>query len=291
MKSTRSLILAGLMAAPLAAEMPLIVDDLAIIASFEDEAAVWAEDEEVPRLEEVLATLKKPVGLDALQVGQAPERVEDAIYSISAVYDCGKCDKWHAAGFATAWAIGQDGVFCTNYHVFAGMKGEMAAVVSVTGEVYPITEVLLADKLNDIAIFRARAEGISTLPIVKEPEPVGAPVYCVSHPDRRFYTHTYGEISRYYFKRTNKRKAPKVPFMAITADYARGSSGGPILNSHNEVVGIVSNTSGIKYGKKGQRGEDVLQMVIKNCIPAFKIQELLSSGAESESSQEAAETS
>lgn len=283
MKFILSLGLAGLFSFPAFSEKPFIVDDLAIIEGFEKNAGALAELSDTPRVKEVLATLKKPVGLKEIPQGVAPEKVEDSVYTLGAVYDCGKCDKWHAAGFASAWVLGSEGIFCTNYHVMSGMKGEIAAVTSAAGVAYPVEEVLLADEANDIVIFRVKARGLPSLPLAKEPAPVGEAIYCVSHPDRRFYTHTFGEVSRYYVKRKNNEEGPQVPFMAITANYARGSSGGPILNSKNEVVGMVSNTSNINFGKKGTRGENVLQMVIKNCVPAFKIQELIDTAAQKDS--------
>lgn len=282
MKVILSLGLFVLVSSPLVAEELLIVDDLAIIEGFEESAGKLAELSETPRVKAVLASLKKPTGLREAPTGNPPAKVEDSIYTVGAVYDCGKCDQWHSAGFATAWVLGSEGIFCTNYHVVEGMKGEIAAVTSAQGVAYPVVEVLLADEANDIAIFRVEATGLPALPLAKKPAKVGEEVYCVSHPDKRFYTHTSGEVSRYYLRRTNNKGDIKVPFMAITADYARGSSGGPIMNSKNEVVGMVSNTSNINYGKKGSKEEGVLQMVIRNCVPAFKIQELLADALKGE---------
>lgn len=270
------LALGGLSLLPLSAERAFIVDDLKIIGNFEQKAGAFAEANDVPRVKDLQKTLQNPVGLTIDQIGgEAPKRVEDSVFTLSAVYDCGKCDKWHSSGFTTAWVLGSDGILCTNYHVMEAVKGEIAAVSSSQGEVYPIIEILLADEANDIVIFRVEASGLPTLPLAAEPAAVGAAVRCVGHPDRRFYTHTLGEVSRYYYHRTPNKNGVRVPFMAITADYARGSSGGPILNEENEVVGMVSNTSNINYGRKGQKAENVLQMVIKNCVPGFMIQDLL----------------
>lgn len=270
--------LSAAMALPLSAKAPLIVDDLQIIKSFEEKAGVFAEGEEVPRVKELQKALQKPSGLSFKLGGEAPQRVEDAIYTLAAVYDCGKCDKWHSSGFTTAWVVGSEGIFCTNHHVIEAMKGEIAAVSSAKGEVYPVLEVLLVDEANDIAVFRVDASGLPALSLASEPAEVGEAIRCVGHPDRRFYTHTLGEVSRYYYNRTPNKDGVRVPFMAITADYARGSSGGPILNAKNEVVGMVSNTYNIYYGRKGQKNADTLQMVIKNCVPGFKIEELLAKG-------------
>ena len=62
--------------------------------------------------------------------------------------------------------------------------------------------------------------------------------------------------------------------MAITADYAKGSSGAPVLNSKGEVVGMVSATNSIYYNKERGQNQN-LQMVIKSCIPVDAIRRLI----------------
>jgi S1-C subfamily serine protease len=59
--------------------------------------------------------------------------------------------------------------------------------------------------------------------------------------------------------------------MAITADYAKGSSGAPVLDDTGSVVGIVSATNSIYYTPPQKN----LQMVIKSCIPVDAIWKLL----------------
>jgi S1-C subfamily serine protease len=62
--------------------------------------------------------------------------------------------------------------------------------------------------------------------------------------------------------------------MAITADYAKGSSGGPVLNARGEVVGMVSSTNSIYYTREKGQNQN-LQMVIKSCVPVGAISKLL----------------
>jgi S1-C subfamily serine protease len=65
-----------------------------------------------------------------------------------------------------------------------------------------------------------------------------------------------------------------VDYVSITADYARGSSGGPVLNDRGEVIGIVKSTQPIFYRMVEGKGEN-LQMVIKLCIPSAKLLKLI----------------
>jgi len=62
--------------------------------------------------------------------------------------------------------------------------------------------------------------------------------------------------------------------MAVTADFAKGSSGGPLLDACGNVAGMVASTTSIYYGtEKGQK--DNLQMVLKHCVPAASILKLI----------------
>jgi len=63
--------------------------------------------------------------------------------------------------------------------------------------------------------------------------------------------------------------------MCITADYARGSSGGPVLNEQGAVVGMVCSTRTTYYGEKDKEKDNDVQMVVKFCIPADSIRLVL----------------
>ena len=65
--------------------------------------------------------------------------------------------------------------------------------------------------------------------------------------------------------------------MSITADYAKGSSGGPVVDDAGHVVGMVSTTESIYYGSRANDPKDPkgpLQMVVKNCVPVEAIRHL-----------------
>lgn len=254
---------------------PFIIDDFEVIRNFEEKAGAFAKEKSFPSAKVLIENLKNPDGIDVDDLPEvtAPASLEESVYIVGSVYDCGRCDRWHPGGLATAWVMGAEGVFCTNYHVLKSLKGEALAVASITGEVFPVTKILLADEENDIAIFQVKASGLVPLPLAKEFAKVGSKVSCLSHPNQRFFHHSFGKVVRYHYQR--KTKKVKTQMMSISADFAKGSSGGPIFNEKNEVVGVVRSTNSIYYKEDKEKGQMNLQMVMKSCVPAFVIQDLL----------------
>jgi len=211
-----------------------------------------------------------------------PKTYEEAIQSIALFGKSGHCGsktckKWHLRGVATAWCVGAEGLFVTNYHCFEEPDGKAAAVYLLDGTIAPITGIVAADRDRDVCLFRVKApDGKKFKPLpVGEPAPVGAPVRIISHPDGRFYMQTSGTVARYYLHPPRNGKKAAV-WMNVTADYAKGSSGGPVLNEHGEVIGMVSFTRSIYYGPRKPGGDKgPMQMVVKSCVPADALRKLL----------------
>jgi S1-C subfamily serine protease len=138
------------------------------------------------------------------------------------------------------------------------------------GRIMPVLSVLAASEADDIAIVQLGGEGLQPVPLLAD-APVGSKVCAISHPDSQYYTLTEGIISRYCVRTT---KGAEVPLMAITADYAKGSSGAPILDECGNAVGMVASTISIYYTNEGGK-KDNLQMVLKHCVPAASVLKLI----------------
>ncbi len=185
---------------------------------------------------------------------------------VSKLYKCGRCTHWHS-GSATGFPLTRDGIFATNYHVAAQTDGQTLAVVDGQGKIYPVTEVLAGDKDSDVAILRA--EGAKFRPLsLGDPAKIGSNVHVISHPDGMFYYYSKGMVSLYD---TMKGK-PLTQWMAISADYARGSSGAAVLNDSGEVVGMVASTITINYDREKKTNP---QMVVRLCAPVEAIRRLI----------------
>ena len=198
------------------------------------------------------------------------EQVSKSVLVMGRLYNCGKCSKWHTS-MASAFVIGQDGIIVTNHHVLAKDEGEILGAMDNEGTIYAVEKVLAANQQDDLSILKLRDAKLIPMSLAK-PANVGSDVWVISHQNRKLYTMTKGMVSRYHMILNNDRKPGRR--MAITADYAKGSSGAPVFNRKGQVVGVVSSTSSIYYSVENGKKEN-LQIVVKNCIPVESIHELI----------------
>jgi S1-C subfamily serine protease len=179
-----------------------------------------------------------------------------------------KSAKYEMAG-CSGFALTTEGIFVTNYHVVDNPEGETLVVMTHQGDVTPVTEVLAADKLADVAILRAPGASFTPLPLASDAPPVGAPIWVISHPDHNFFSLTGGLVSRHFMAYTEFGHTPQI---AITADFGAGSSGGPVLDHHGAVGGMVCSTTSVYW--EDEKIKD-LQMVFKHCVPVESIRGLI----------------
>jgi S1-C subfamily serine protease len=260
-------------------------DDRAIFQQLEKATAELAESGKSPLTStQRLAQCQRPqaakVALRApsqatLGGEEAYRRAAAASVLIGSAYKCAKCTRWHNT-LASGVVVDTDGVVATNYHVAAGELGEAMGVLTADGKFHAVTEVLAANKDQDVALLRVAGKGLAALPL-RDDAGAGAPIYCYSHPANSFGCLSEGVIARYCRLPGERNGAI---FMQITADYARGSSGGPILDHEGNLVGLVSSTSPIFYdspgaAKDGKPAVPNLQMVRHNCVTARAIRDLV----------------
>ena len=174
-----------------------------------------------------------------------PQAVRSTVV-MGTMYRCpkGTCKSLHVS-FSSAVIIHEDGIVATAYHVVnsSPAKGLGMAIMTHDGRMFVVDEVLAANKDQDVALVKVRnPSGLTAAPIFRD-EPVGAPITVISHPNGKFYMLTQGYVSRY-------AAMGKKIVMNITADYAKGSSGGPLFNSRGDLVGLVSSTSSLVAKKQ-----------------------------------------
>ena len=202
-------------------------------------------------------------------------RAEAATLVLGEFFREGKSKETHFLVAAGAFVIGEGGVCVTSQHVARERGSRGLVAMTRDGRVFPVREVLAADPHNDLLIFQLDLppdEKLPALPLALAPAPVGSAVVVMSHPDDRFYLLTTGTVARHTIWR---EAAGDQAFMAITADFAKGSSGCPVLDERGAVVGIVNNTESIYYDDDGKKKQMDLQMVVKNTTPAWLVRKMV----------------
>jgi len=203
-------------------------------------------------------------------------RARGSVLIVAGVYRCRRCADWHVT-VASGFVVARNGVAVTNCHVFQSEEPEGFVAMTRNGEVLAVREVLAASEADDLAVIQLELPPTITLeplPLArgKEAAPVGARISVISHADSHFYLLTEGVISRYLDWAVGSRVVPRV---GITADFAVGSSGAPVLNARGEVVAVVCATHTVFADKT--HGKRLPQMTLKLCVPVDRLRALCAS--------------
>jgi S1-C subfamily serine protease len=122
--------------------------------------------------------------------------------------------------------IDPQGLIVTNNHVVRGNR--VVQVNTSTGKTYP-GRVVAVDRRNDLALVQIQTqETLRTIKLAKMPAQVGQRVYAIGNPFGLDRTLTVGTLSRI---------APNGDLQTDAA-LNPGNSGGPLLNSAGELLGI-----------------------------------------------------
>jgi hypothetical protein len=199
----------------------------------------------------------------------AAAHVRPGVAIVGGIYKCKKCSNWHLNA-ASGFFISSDGILVTNHHVVASDDKEIFVVLSGDGRMSLVTELLATDPVADIAILRCEGSGYTALPLSADAAD-GSSVGVWSHPSNRFFSLSAGIIARRFMMR---KPGGRAEVLAITADYARGSSGGPVFDDRGNVVGMVASTDSVYYEQENGEQKN-LQMVFKNCVSARSILALI----------------
>ncbi len=163
---------------------------------------------------------------------------------------------------ATGFVLASSGVIATNYHVVDKPDAVVRAILTSDGRMFPITGVLAADRAGDVAILQTDATGLTAAPLA-DAAVEGARVTLISHPNSSYFSLSDGCITRYWADTQHGRVTLR---MGVTAEFAGGSSGAPLFDSHGNVAGMVSSTANVNY-----------QMVNRMAIPSQTILQLVRS--------------
>lgn len=149
------------------------------------------------------------------------------------------------AAAGSGFVITEDGYILTNYHVIDGANS--IKVTFVDGKEYSAT-VIGGEEKNDIAVIKIEAKGLTPVVIGKSTDMlVGEQVTTIGNPlGELTFSETTGIISA--LNRTiTMSDGTEMNMIQTDCAINSGNSGGPLFNSHGEVIGIVS----AKYSSGG----------------------------------------
>ena len=142
-------------------------------------------------------------------------------------------------GSGSGWVLDQQGHIVTNHHVIAD-SDVVTVTLTETGDPYQAT-VVGADPQNDIAVLKIEAPPNLLIPVALSDSKtlrVGQKIFAIGNPFGLERTMTLGIISS--LGRTLRSKSGRLIKNIIQVDAAlnQGNSGGPLLDSDGELIGM-----------------------------------------------------
>jgi hypothetical protein len=240
---------------PAARPVPWFVDDSRLADQLTEKIGELAKQKKClppDRLKDLVAkdftcklTPAKP-GDARLDPEDVYERALASVFVLGSVVKDEENGEFGDGRMATAWVLAADGVLVTNWHVFEDIEDdEFFGVLDHKGRAYPLTDVLAVDQSADVAVIKVEATGLTPLPVAERPARVGSWVGVLGHPGDRYFTFTQGHVSRYTKQESDDGTHER--WMSLTAEYAYGSSGSPVLDRRGAVVGMATMTESIDY--------------------------------------------
>ena len=139
------------------------------------------------------------------------------------------------SSFGSGFVVGT-GQIATNHHVIEGIASGKVKIVGETVE-HVIESVLIVDINHDLAVIQATGVTASSLTLGdSDTVEIGQSIYAAGNPQGLTGTFSQGIISGI---RPEGNSLVEDTIIQMTAPVSPGSSGGPVLNSDGEVIGVV----------------------------------------------------
>jgi serine protease Do len=172
-------------------------------------------------------------------------------------------------GAGSGWVIDESGIIVTNNHVVEDAKSVTATLSD--DRVFPV-EMVRTDPLNDLAVGKINAEGLTAVPIGDSSSlRVGDWVVAIGNPLGLGISAKEGIVSRIGVPISLSAGQSLYNLIETSAAINPGNSGGPLVNMAGEVIGITS-------AKIATIGVEGLGYAINISDAAPIIQELVTTG-------------
>ena len=135
-------------------------------------------------------------------------------------------------GVGTGFVVSADGLIATSLHVIG--EGRPVQVRLANGDELEVTEVHAWDRALDLAILRVNKTGLTSLPIGDSSRlSQGSPVVAMGTPHGLEFSFVQGVLSA-------RRALENVELLQVALPIEPGNSGGPMLDLHGRVHGVIT---------------------------------------------------
>lgn len=205
-----------------------------------------------------------------LTAAQVAARARAGTLVVAYLRLCKNCPNYHVVSGAGI-VLTADGVIATCHHLVDDADARQFVVMTGEGRCFPVQKVLASSSTNDVVLLQLDTGGARLTPLPLEDDaPVGSRVFVLGHPESHYYTFTEGMVARHF---TGQAETGVAEMLSITAEFAPGSSGCPVLNERGNVVGMADNIVRAGYDSKKAHGASI---VFKHCRPAAALRALVS---------------
>jgi serine protease Do len=153
-------------------------------------------------------------------------------------------------GLGSGFIVHADGYLITNFHVIKGQKHFTVTQFVQSGEelkrvIHDQIRIVALDAFHDLAVLQIEDEHEAPFPtVVLSPDATiyGEDIFVIGNPAGLERTVTEGILSH-----TGRLFEGKL-YLQIDASVNPGNSGGPLFNSHGQVIGVVNMGSRVMQG-------------------------------------------
>lgn len=196
---------------------------------------------------------------------EAVSKTKNAVVKLD-VYKKDKQGKLKPAGSGSGFIFSTDGLLFTNSHVIAGADKIMVSLLNQN----EIEAVLLGqDPDTDLAILKIYAEGYSVAKLGDSSSlQIGQFVIAIGNPYGYQHTVTTGVVSA--LGRTLQTQSGRLVDNVIQSDAALnpGNSGGPMINTDGEVIGvntaILQGAQGLSFSVDINTAKEIANQLIRD---------------------------
>jgi len=170
-----------------------------------------------------------------------------------------------AGALGTGFIVNNEGWVVTNYHVIEDEDGNSykpsdLTVKFLNGNTAKVSQII--DEPNnqgiDISLLKLNSGVVSYIPLLENGNAkIGEDIVAIGHPKGLNWTQTKGSVTNFTFEN----------FVQIDVAVNPGNSGGPLINSGGQVIGVV--TAGMDKMQNTNVGVKI--SVIRNILKNFKI--------------------